>query len=55
MARYLFFISVYRYLCFREDHVGDREEAEDTTVYKVGVNHEEQYSIWPNERPHAIG
>jgi len=24
-----------------------REEKEDPTVYKVVVNHEEQYSIWP--------
>ena len=23
------------------------EEREDTTVYRVVVNHEEQYSIWP--------
>ena len=23
------------------------DEKEDTTVYKVVVNHEEQYSIWP--------
>jgi len=23
---------------------------EDTTLYKVVVNHEEQYSIWPAER-----
>ena len=24
-----------------------REESEDTTTYVVVVNHEEQYSIWP--------
>ena len=23
---------------------------EDTTIYKVVINHEEQYSIWPVER-----
>jgi len=23
------------------------EEREDNTIYKVVVNHEEQYSIWP--------
>jgi MbtH protein len=23
------------------------DEREDTTIYKVVVNHEEQYSIWP--------
>ena len=25
----------------------DRDEKEDKTIYKVVVNHEEQYSIWP--------
>ena len=24
-----------------------KNDSEDTTVYKVVVNHEEQYSIWP--------
>ena len=24
-----------------------RDEADDTTTYRVVVNHEEQYSIWP--------
>jgi MbtH protein len=27
-----------------------REEVEDATIYKVVVNHEEQYSIWPAHR-----
>jgi uncharacterized protein YbdZ (MbtH family) len=27
-----------------------REEEEDTTIYDVVVNHEEQYSIWPAHR-----
>lgn len=27
-----------------------REEAEDTTNYRVVVNHEEQYSIWPVDK-----
>jgi MbtH protein len=26
------------------------DEEEDTTIYKVVVNHEEQYSIWPADR-----
>jgi MbtH protein len=26
------------------------DEDEDTTTYRVVVNHEEQYSIWPAER-----
>ena len=30
-------------------------EQEDTTIYKVVVNHEEQYSIWPAERENAPG
>ena len=25
------------------------DEREDTTIYKVVINHEEQYSIWPLE------
>jgi MbtH protein len=32
-----------------------REETEDTTVYKVVLNHEEQYSIWPADRENAHG
>lgn len=32
-----------------------REEQEDTTVYKVVVNHEEQYSIWPAYRDLPLG
>jgi MbtH protein len=31
------------------------EEKEDTTVYKVVVNQEEQYSIWPADRENAPG
>lgn len=32
-----------------------KETEEDTTQYKVVVNHEEQYSIWPAERENALG
>lgn len=28
---------------------------EDTTIYKVVVNHEEQYSIWPADRDNPPG
>lgn len=28
---------------------------EDTTIYKVVVNHEEQYSIWPAHRESPLG
>ncbi|WP_414566167.1 MULTISPECIES: MbtH family protein [unclassified Anabaena] len=30
-------------------------EEQDTTMYKVVVNHEEQYSIWPADRENALG
>ncbi|HKC10474.1 MAG TPA: MbtH family protein [Vicinamibacteria bacterium] len=33
----------------------DREEKEDKAIYRVVVNHEEQYSIWPAERENALG
>jgi MbtH protein len=33
----------------------DRDDREDTSIYKVVVNHEEQYSIWPVERANALG
>lgn len=33
-------------------HDPDRE---DMTIYKVVVNHEEQYSIWPADRENAPG
>ena len=32
-----------------------QEEQEDTTVYSVVVNHEEQYSIWPAYRELPLG
>ena len=28
---------------------------EDMTTYKVVVNHEEQYSIWPAEKTNPLG
>ena len=31
------------------------DEQEDKTVYKVVVNHEEQYSIWPVDRQNPLG
>ncbi len=33
----------------------NQEETEDTTIYNVVVNHEEQYSIWPADRENALG
>jgi len=32
-----------------------REEQEDTTIYKVVVNHEEQYPIWLAYRDLPLG
>ncbi len=32
-----------------------QDDQEDNTVYKVVVNHEEQYSIWPAERQNPPG
>ena len=32
-----------------------QDEPEDSTIYKVVVNHEEQYSIWPVEKENAPG
>jgi MbtH protein len=31
------------------------DEQEDTRTYKVVVNHEEQYSIWPADRENPLG
>src|SRR4051812_7801981 len=31
------------------------DEREDTTIYKVVMNHEEQYSIWPADRENPLG
>lgn len=32
-----------------------RDEQEDTTIYKVVINHEEQHSIWPANRDNPLG
>ena len=32
-----------------------QDEGEDDTIYRVVVNHEEQYSIWPANRENALG
>jgi MbtH protein len=31
------------------------DEEHDSTIYKVVVNHEEQYSIWPGDRENPLG
>jgi MbtH protein len=32
-----------------------RDEREDNTIYKVVVNHEEQYSIWAADKEAPLG
>ncbi len=32
-----------------------RNEEEDKTIYKVVINHEEQYSLWPADRESPFG
>jgi MbtH protein len=32
-----------------------QEDKEDTAIYKVVLNHEEQYSIWAADRENALG
>jgi MbtH protein len=31
------------------------DDDDDTTIYNVVVNHEEQYSIWPADRENPLG
>lgn len=31
------------------------DDREDTTIYQVVINHEEQYSIWPADREIPLG
>lgn len=31
------------------------DDREDVTIYKVVMNHEEQYSIWPAQRENPLG
>lgn len=33
----------------------NRDDKEDQTIFKVVVNHEEQYSIWPAGRENPLG
>ncbi len=33
----------------------NRDNQEDTTIYNVVINHEEQYSIWPADRENPLG
>lgn len=33
----------------------NHDEQEDTTIYKVVISDEDQYSIWPADRENALG
>ncbi len=33
----------------------NRDDKEDTMIYKLVLNHEEQYSIWPTNRENPLG
>lgn len=35
--------------------MSDIQDDEDRTIYRVVVNHEEQYSIWPAHRENPLG
>jgi MbtH protein len=37
------------------DAMNDTQDGEDRTIYRVVVNHEEQYSIWPAHRDNPLG
>ena len=39
----------------KKGDVMKQDEQEDKTIYKVVVNHEEQYSIWPADKENALG
>lgn len=38
-----------------EGDIMNRDDKEDSAIYKVVVNHEEQYSIWPADRENPLG
>src|SRR2546427_73607 len=42
-------------LFLSEEVMMPSDDQEDRTLYKVVVNHEEQYSIWPAERDNPLG
>jgi MbtH protein len=45
-------------MCIRlhkKEDIMQQDEQEDKTIYKVVVNHEEQYSIWPVDKENALG
>lgn len=39
----------------RQEKIMNFDEQDENITYKVVVNHEEQYSIWPAERENPLG
>jgi MbtH protein len=39
----------------REKTMSNGGASEDRTIYKVVINHEDQYSIWPADRENPLG
>ena len=39
----------------KEGRMSTGQQDEDRQIYKVVVNHEEQYSIWPADRANPVG
>jgi MbtH protein len=35
--------------------MSDYSDNQNSTIYKVVMNHEEQYSIWPVKKPNPLG
>ncbi len=54
MGAYLF-TALSTLIRFDKEDIMQEDEQEDKTIYKVVVNHEEQYSIWPVDRENALG
>jgi MbtH protein len=46
---------VMRIRSHKKEDIMQQDEQEDKTIYKVVVNHEEQYSIWPVDKENALG
>jgi MbtH protein len=44
-----------KFQLYSKERKTSRDETEGRTTYEVVVNHEEQYSIWPVDREHALG
>jgi len=54
-ARSVHVVALATHQDLQEVRMAIDEEEEDLTTYKVVVNHEEQYSIWPVDRENPLG